>query len=815
MRFFQALAVAVWLISSLSAADESLYGKVIERPSDLALKTQEAVADLSQILRQMTGSEFAETDQASRASIRLIRAEASDPALSKLGREAFRIHSTSESPHLTITGNTDLALQQGIYFYLEKLGCRWLLPNDRWEEIPKRDSIRLEIDRVEEPDFRIRDFFGTGGFGGKLPLDPNLELQARWAKWKARNRLGGDIRLGGHAGEAFNVAYREILEAHPEYLAEIDGKRQEWGQITKLCHANPELRQLWVKDRLEKFIQVYDRDPESPGSLSVSVEPADGGGHCECADCLKIGTVSDRVFDLANEVARAIGKEYPGRYVNLYAYNEHALVPKFDLEPNVFVLVAPYAFQRTGLPGNELVKAWGPKANSLGIYDYWAIPDWANCLPAFSYSRQAPTKIRFWNENGVNAFLGESSYSSGNVGPVWYLASRLLWDVETNESTVMDEFFSAFGPSAPPMRRMLERWARDFSLTEHELALSFRDIDEAFSLAQTEKFRTRVQDFAFYIHYLRLWHEYQTAKPRSSDRAKTARTLVKYLWRIYPTAMVHSYRMHQLVCLRYEREDTGLQEEWPLKNADHANWKSIKPISPEEISQLIASGKKAFTPLQFETPEYTHELVPLHRPQKLDSKMVMTPNFAGDHEFEFWIPPGTESLGLQLRCGKRDNYPGNMLIVYSPDGKEVFRHLAPSDGEWHEVTLPTKQNGNYRMNISDQKIFFNLKIPENLPFVVKGWKACPALPSKGYIYVPSGLNQLAILSPSVVPLQVYNPAGELIEHSDTKLFTVPIPNEQQDQVWSVSHYKAYTPLKLLNAPNNFAFSPLGVMKPAP
>ena len=53
----------------------------------------------------------------------------------------------------------------------------------------------------------------------------------------------------------------------------------------------------------------------------VSFETSDEGRHCECEQCAKLGSVSDRVFGLANEVAKAVDKAYPGKMIGLLAYS--------------------------------------------------------------------------------------------------------------------------------------------------------------------------------------------------------------------------------------------------------------------------------------------------------------------------------------------------------------------------------------------------------------------------------------------------------------------------------------------------------------
>jgi len=49
--------------------------------------------------------------------------------------------------------------------------------------------------------------------------------------------------------------------------------------------------------------------------------------------------------------------------------------------------------------------------------------------------------------------------------------------------------------------------------------------------------------------------------------------------------------------------------------------------------------------------------------------------------------------------------------------------------------------------------------------------------------------------------------------SGNALFLIDVPAGQDGKAWSFSTFKSYSPLQLLNAPNAFAYSPQGVMKP--
>src|SRR5262249_55761592 len=150
----------------------------------------------------------------------------------------------------------------------------------------------------------------------------------------------------GHAWQTIILDDRKTFDAHPEYLALVKGKRQG----PQLCVSNPDVRRLvadWALEQLRK----------RPELDMVSLETSDGDGHCECDQCRKLGSISDRVFGLANDVARVVAKERPGKMVGLYAYNDHGEPPTFDLEPNVYVQ-STAGFIRGKYTFDELMELW-------------------------------------------------------------------------------------------------------------------------------------------------------------------------------------------------------------------------------------------------------------------------------------------------------------------------------------------------------------------------------------------------------------------------------------------------------------------------
>jgi hypothetical protein len=724
-------------------------------------------------------------------------------------REAILIRSTA--PRVALIGSDDLGVPHAAFAFLDALGCRWFMPGEHWTIVPQHRELSVRLDKIAKPAFRMRGFFGSGGFGPANPVDPKLEVRSHWEAFKRHNLFGGEFVFGGHSGEAYNTANKAVIEAHPEYRAMINGVRQPFGIIVKPCVSNPDAVKLYVEDRMKVFRMAMKTNPRSPGAYAVSVDPADGGGHCECPECVKIGSVSDRVFHLANQVAKAVEQEFPGRYASLYAYNEHAAVPSIALEPNVYVTVIPYGFQRTGMPGDDLIAAWSRKIPRMSLYDYWSIPDWESDLPSFDFVRRPADRIRYWHEHGIEGFSGESTHSAGAVGLAWHLAGRLMWDPKTDEKKVIAEFYEwCFGKAAPPMKRMLERWSDGFLLTTHELGLSYRDLRAARELAASdESVLTRLDDYARYLHYIRLWHEYQEQKPGTPERAAKSRALVTYLWRVYPTMMVHSFRMAQLIAVRFEK-DQALAADFNPSRRDAAGWAGIEIPKREELTALMNEGETKYQPQPFEHRSFSKELAVRFKPSGHAFSAPM--NMGGQMEFEISVPEGMTSVPVKIQVSNKPKALGDRLTLIDPNGKTLRDEVLPADGQLREIDLPTRDPGKYLLRIFDQKTLFVIQLPANVPLVMRGFIS-PDLSKKLHFYVPRGLKTLAMHAPGAIPIKLFDADGKPVTYEGRTLITAAVPEGQDGRVWSFSGYKAWTPVKMMNAPQVFSFFPDTIMVP--
>lgn len=807
---------ATWAQAALAAT----YGGRIVIPPDSSKELQSTVEDVAGILQKITGEAFAMSNEYTGAGILLAQSDgAQAPAalakrLAGKGREPFVIQS-NDKDRLWIVANGEAGLRHGLYYYLEQLGARFYFPNERWTILPKRADIALAIDKLVEPDYRMREFAGSGGFGPAMPVDAKGDNKARWALWKQRNRFGGEFTLGGHSGEAFNTEKKKILEQHPEYLAKVGDEFGPWSLIAKLNPSNPDALKLYVDWSVERFRRQRKANPYS---FAVSVDPADGGGHCTCDECKKIGngSPSDQVYYIANAVAKAVRAEFPDGYVNLYAYNEHAMTPSFPLEPNVYISVIPYAFQRTGLTPEEFIRMWGQKAAKMSIYDYWSIPDWTQDEPDFNLLQTPGKKLRLWHDNKIEGFLAESTFSAGAIGAAWIVGSHLMWDLKTDEKAVLDDFFQkSFGPAAPPMRRMLTRWSNGFLLVENELALSFRDLQEAARLAQgNDAVLARISDYGRYVQYLRLRHAWQTARKDTVVQAKA--DLVRHVWRIYDSSMIHSYRIYQLLA----RGDADIAAAYNLKDKNAPGWALVTPLTDAEALQLIEDGVRDLKPLDFAPRSYTGEMVPL----PAGAQGSAAPNQAGDillvgrNVLELHAPATMKTLNLKF--GSAD--PAKLQLL-DENGKVLGEKDATQGAAGlTDFSVAIPQAGRYRLVLSQEKNNqARLQVPAGTPLLLRDFRTSKPRPSgKLYFYVPAGQKTIAMY---VLPLpenmrpRLWDAAGKPVEfsaHDGGKILFLEVPAGQDGKVWTIDRIIAPNEgMRMLNVPQVFAFSPEALMVP--
>jgi hypothetical protein len=293
--------------------------------------TRRAASDLGTMLGRMYGGDF-RVGTAPSGHPAIIVGTATEfpgvlaPAKDPTRREDYLLR--SERDRLLLVGQSPAAVEHAVWDLLHRLGYRQFFPGAVWEVFPSSPPLKIDVDLVSSPAYHARRIW----FGGGVSPDRAADYDA----WCRRNRATSGIMLNsGHSYLAIMARHRDEFARHPEYLALVDGKRRE----PKFCIANTGLRRLVVSDALAQF-------ERQPSLDSISCDPSDGGGWCECTECAALGSVSDRALLLANEVATAVNAAQPGRLVGMYAYSAHSPPPSIPAHPEVVISVATSFIRR-------------------------------------------------------------------------------------------------------------------------------------------------------------------------------------------------------------------------------------------------------------------------------------------------------------------------------------------------------------------------------------------------------------------------------------------------------------------------------------
>lgn len=803
IRLIPALCLlAAGLIARQAWTAQPAFGGKIIIAATAGTELTTAARDLADILRTMTGVTYTLAD---RGTAGIILATTGSPlappdAAAKLkacGKEPFLIRADG-SRRLWLAANDEMGVVHGIYWYLQQLGCRWFLPNDDFTCIPQRQNIVLTIDSVIRPAFTQRTYFGSGGFGHPSPADPTGQVPARWSRWDRRNLFGAEYRLGGHTWEAFIARHQQAFDQHPDYYALRNGKRGG----AKICVSNPDVMKLYIDDCLTAA---------AGNAPAISIEPSDGTGYCECPDCAKLGKPEEvnQVYHYANAVAKAVGARYPHTILNMYAYGNHSAPPDFALEPNLLIQVIPYAFNYSGLSPEGLIDAWSKKVKHLTLYDYWSITDWGQNLPDDNLlCEPGAKKMQYWRAHGIEGVGLESTYSAGAAGLALYIYSRIMWDPRTERKALLDEFFTrCFGPAAPPMRRMLERWAHGYHPDRIEFGKTYADLAEARRLAARDPaILKRVADYAIYAQYLRQRMEYSTAPV--VQQAQLQIPYLQLLWRQLPTAMMHPFRFTQVMAWK----DADLQTSLGMKNGDWSDatvefWRLTTPISQVEALGWIDAGARAYPPLRVERT-FSDRLVPRVPVKAGQTASGYHPSLflVGTVVFEVEAPPGLSRFTVKTIGGNA----GNSLRLADSSGTVLQQEAIPAHAS-RDIDLPVPRPGRYRVTFEATKFGGTLQVPSGLPLTFRTI-GFASLSPRLYFYVPKGTRTAYLLGDCAREyFTVLDPQGKPAPVAVSDLATFAVPTGMDGRIWSMQTLKGG--FSGINIPWLLAFAPDELLAP--
>ena len=745
-------------------------------PIVVSEQTRPLGAELAAMLKRMTGAEFAIETSAEPHGIYL-GLKSTPCAITE--REDYTMR--SEKGRLVILGNTPKAVEHAMWDLLHRLGFRQFFPGKTWEIVPQTPSLSIDVDVSESPDYHARKIWA--GFGYLKERDEGFD------EWCRRNRATSGITLSsGHSYDGIMNRQKDEFAKHPEFLALVDGKRQK----PKFCIANEGLRKLVVKDALEHFAK-------DPTLDSISCDPSDGGGWCECAECAKIGSVTDRALLLANDVAEALNAVKPGRLIGMYAYSEHSPPPSIQAHPQVVISVAT-GFIRGGYTIDQLISGWQAKAKTLGIREYYSVNTWDRDLPGaarggnIEYLR---TTIPLFHESGARFMSAESSDNFGPNGLGYYLAARMMWDVKEAkkiEALTADFLEKSFGPARAPMAKfyaLLDGTKRQ-ALSDDLLGRMFRLLDEARALTSDAAIRARLDDLTLYTRYVELYHDY--ASEQGKERQAAFEQLFRFIWRIRHTGMVHVKALWR--DLPNRDKSIALPALAKYSDPDATNpWKSDEAFTADQIATFISEGIAHRKLLDFAPVAYSNKLVPataLKLPQVPQGNAGIY--LRGVRDFWTWIAKEPATIKLTGKAGiiypSRGTAKVDLYPLAEVESKAVAHFEIPPDKVDHAIEFKTSFPGLHRIEVSDATQGTLISWSDGMPMTIVSSQEQPAkLFGRWhlYFYVPKGTKIIGGFSEGEG--FVLNPAHKTVHTFGDKpgYLSIPVPAGEDGKLWSFKH----------------------------
>lgn len=783
------IVMMIVLLLLVRTADAQWYGQTIYAEEPASAAVRKAVDDLGAQLGKASGKKFSVRSFRNDIQAPGIYVLKDRPQLSSLHSVDLKQQSieaawlSGDKDRLFVVADHDKGLVNGIYTYLHTLGFRWYFPGDLWAFVPARRDVLYSGSKLMTPSFQCRTFAGTGGLAPVVGVDPDLRLPALWKDWHERNRLGGAFIPSGHYGEEFNTKYKAELQRHPEYMALNGGKRGPYSEIVKWCISNKGFRALFVEDRLRYLREALAASaPGSTEQILISVEPADGGTVCECSECRKIGSYSDCIFGLANEVAREAAKISNRARANMYAYNVHAALPKGTIASNLYVQIIPYAFQNFSTP-EGMIAAWKKKSDQLLIYDYYALTDWHKDLPLSDRwaPREFASRMKYWYNNNIRGITMESSYSIAAAGEGLYYLARLGWDISEQPEAISEEFYNnMFGGVQAPMKDFFGKLHKGYNVNT-DIPLLLESLQQAGDRAGSEAVRQRIDQLKAYVHFLVLDQQLATSRDEPSWI-----NYMKYVWQLYPTALVHSSRLAQL------QNQHALDDKYP----QYSYYTLLDPNKPLRQPGLSAADMQRN--FQADRQAYAGLAQSVTRPAAAAYRIDYEKGQASEAPAEMMLRNAPEfvirgdasgncTFSLKNNVASGNERQDISVFVVGKNKDTVFKQVLNADKDWRKVTVPRLSNKeDYRLLLVNTSWFW-VQVPPTQYF---GITSIPTYSVMGRLnfYVPSGTRSLLFTAQEGGPPVFTAPDGKKMSSEKVKdnTYKVTVPAAYSGKWWTLS-----------------------------
>ena len=286
--------------------------------------------------------------------------------------------------------------------------------------------------------------------------------------WKRRNRQN----TSGFFGHTNMIPPKIYGQEHPDWFAEIDGKRQVDAREWKLCHSNTAMVQQATLDVLkdirkrkaDKKVRVDDGFKHLQADyFIISISPTDGGGFCRSPsvsrwDPFRIACKSlpTRLPGRAPGVPRLLGRllwsvfgspdaaDRPGRAGSPGVSDNYTRSFFYDL-----MATANVSFR-------EKLEAWMPTCPHRATADFDGIPEWWGFGP-LSYVEVHKVDYPWYQQHGIRGISTHASMGWASTGYTSYITSKMWWHPDADVDALRDFVKSAYSEAFEPMWRYHER----------------------------------------------------------------------------------------------------------------------------------------------------------------------------------------------------------------------------------------------------------------------------------------------------------------------------------------------------------------------
>lgn len=777
-------------------------------------------SNLTAMLARITGADFAVVESREPGGITLgTVTQFADKAVAEAlavrdgydGVEAFAIR--SDDGRIRLLANTDQGASHAVYRFLELLGCRWFFQGTAWEVVPQARDLSFNLNETSRPDVWSRNiWFGrTSQPWEKGDPDAN----AAFARWERGNRMGMSLNFNvshnwhniPNAFKEDGFPYKKEFAEHPEYFALVNGKRTP----PQFCVSNGDLQKAVVRYAVRYF-------EKKPDAHMVSLDPADQGGWCTCAECAKLGPYPCQPFYLANVVAKALQKTNPGKYVGLLAYSWHSDAPAFALEPNVYVQLTA-GMNASKYSFDELFRFWTEKCRHIGIYEYYSYWEMDKCMmPGAGPQNNLDAlgaRTRNYVSNGVASISGQAANCWGVSGLGYYLAGRLMWDSSADTRALRADFYEkAFGPAAAPMARYYERLNLDNNPFPGAALLRqcLDDLEEAGRLAAGRP------DVLARLAPLKENLVYNAIGLKVNTAAKDAQLKPMLDWFTWSYRTRNNY-MNDWISFRScvgrpAAEEHGMTN-WFWRNATNNPWRIDTPVTPAELEARLAEAKAALGELPKTAARSFSNRFVLVRTDRTGGEATKQ-LFSGR---AVYLLASLKGEPLRFAVTKRETgtleKPDARYVLTDQDGRELARGGVPTGRAELEFKVPGP--GLYRFMCTRGYVGWEVEFPKELgnALVFEPGERCrPSFITAAWFYVPKGTAEIVMYTGIASSVTVRAPDGRVAHKgmSDGRYVAVAVKAGEDGRVWSMAGRPSN--LHFFNVPNALSSSPGLVFVPA-